>query len=82
MSLSKKYIFLFITFWIASIAALAQNNTGMISGKVLSLDGDPIDYATVFLKGTSYSCSTNEKLIWLHICELKSCRCTYDIIIQ
>lgn len=60
-SLSKKYIFLFITFWIASVAASAQNNTGMISGKVLSLDGDPIDYATVFLKGTSYSCSTNEK---------------------
>ncbi|WP_303029209.1 TonB-dependent receptor [uncultured Duncaniella sp.] len=33
----------------------------MISGKVLSLDGEPIDYASVFLKGTSYTCSTNEK---------------------
>ena len=33
----------------------------MISGKVLSTDGQPIDYATVFLKGTPYLSSTNEK---------------------
>ncbi|MDE5625198.1 MAG: carboxypeptidase-like regulatory domain-containing protein, partial [Muribaculaceae bacterium] len=33
----------------------------MISGKVLSADGDAVDYATVFLKGTSYSSSANEK---------------------
>lgn len=39
----------------------AQNDFGMISGKVLSSDGDAIDYATVFLKGTEYFCSTNER---------------------
>ncbi|MDE6756848.1 MAG: carboxypeptidase-like regulatory domain-containing protein, partial [Muribaculaceae bacterium] len=33
----------------------------MVSGKVLSTDGEPIDYATVFLKGTSVSGTTNEK---------------------
>lgn len=33
----------------------------MISGKVLSTDGQPIDYATVFLKDTPYLSSTNEK---------------------
>ncbi|MBD5268964.1 MAG: TonB-dependent receptor [Bacteroides sp.] len=33
----------------------------MISGKVLSSDGDPIDYATVYLKGTNYSSTTDEK---------------------
>ncbi len=33
----------------------------MLSGKVLSADGDPIDYATVFLKGTTLSSTTNEK---------------------
>ena len=33
----------------------------MISGKVLSADGDAVDYATVFLKGKSYSSSANEK---------------------
>lgn len=57
----KNHIYLLITLLIVSINAFAQKNTGMISGKVLSLDGDAIDYATVFLKGTSYSCSTNEK---------------------
>lgn len=64
MSVIRKYIFLFITVWVASTAALAQNPTGMLSGKVLSLDGDPVDYATVFLKGTSYSCATNDQGIY------------------
>ena len=46
---------------IISLSAFAQDNSGMISGKILSSDGGPIDYATVSLKGTSYMCSTNEK---------------------
>lgn len=58
---SKKHILRFLSFWIVSLSAMAQNNLGMISGKVLSFDGEAIDYATVFLKGTPYSCSTNEK---------------------
>lgn len=33
----------------------------MVSGKILSIDGEPVDFATVFLKGTSYSCSTDDK---------------------
>ncbi|MDE5651049.1 MAG: carboxypeptidase-like regulatory domain-containing protein, partial [Duncaniella sp.] len=33
----------------------------MISGKVLSADGEPLDYATVSLKGTEYSSVSNEK---------------------
>lgn len=40
---------------------MARQPSGMVSGKVLSLDGEPIDYATVFLKGTEYLSSTNEK---------------------
>ncbi|MDE6574558.1 MAG: carboxypeptidase-like regulatory domain-containing protein, partial [Muribaculaceae bacterium] len=47
---------LFITFTTHAAPA-----TGMISGKVLSMDGEPLDYVTVLLKGTSYNCSTNEK---------------------
>ena len=47
---------LFITFTTHAAPA-----TGMISGKVLSMDGEPLDYATVLLKGTSYNCATNEK---------------------
>lgn len=61
LSVNKKCILQFVSFWIVSISALAQNNIGMISGKVLTLDGEAIDYATVFLKGTSYTCFTNEK---------------------
>ncbi|MDE6196927.1 MAG: carboxypeptidase-like regulatory domain-containing protein, partial [Muribaculaceae bacterium] len=52
---------LFVTFLVMSISAVARESAGMISGKVLSLDGEAIDYATVLLKGTSYYCSTNEK---------------------
>ncbi|MDE6176568.1 MAG: carboxypeptidase-like regulatory domain-containing protein [Paramuribaculum sp.] len=44
-----------------SISAVAQRDAGMISGKVLSPDGEALDYATVFLKGTSFTCSTDEK---------------------
>lgn len=44
-----------------TISSIAQNNSGMVSGKVLSPDGEDIEYATVFLKGTSFSGFTNEK---------------------
>ena len=36
----------------------------MISGKVLSSDGEPVDYATVYLKGTTFSGTTNDKGIY------------------
>lgn len=46
---------------ITASAGYAKGESGMVSGKVLSTDGDPIDYATVFLKGTNLSCSTNDR---------------------
>ena len=52
----------FLTIILLSIsAAFAQAGNGMISGKVLSLDGDPLDFATVMLKGTKYTSTTNDK---------------------
>ncbi|MDE6236972.1 MAG: carboxypeptidase-like regulatory domain-containing protein, partial [Muribaculaceae bacterium] len=36
----------------------------MISGKVLSADGEPIDYANVYLKGSVYAATTDEKGIY------------------
>ncbi|GAE85004.1 TonB-dependent receptor [Bacteroides reticulotermitis JCM 10512] len=33
----------------------------MISGRVISTEKEVVDFATVYLKGTSYGCSTNEK---------------------
>lgn len=37
------------------------SSEGMVSGKVLSVSGEPIDYATVYFKDTNYSTSTDEK---------------------
>lgn len=33
----------------------------MVSGKVISVDGEPVDFATVYLKDTGYSANTDEK---------------------
>lgn len=61
MSVGKRYLFLSIILVMMSIGAVAQNSGGMISGKVLSVDGEIVDYASVLLKGTRYFSSTNEK---------------------
>lgn len=55
----KRYLICVFSLLIVSAVSFAKGVEGMISGKVLSLDGEPIDYASVFLKGTSYTCSTN-----------------------
>lgn len=59
MTVLKKYLIFVITV-LTSAAGYAKGDNGMISGKVLSADGQPIDYATVFLKGTHLSCVTND----------------------
>lgn len=61
MTIWKKYLILIIITVLTTVAAYSKDSRGMISGKVLSIDGEPIEYATVFLKGTSLSCATNEK---------------------
>lgn len=61
---SKKIVLLLIILSIFSFSTLAKDTTGMISGKVLSVDGEPVDYATVYLKGTTYSSYTNDKGIY------------------
>ena len=42
----------------------AMGKNVIISGKVMSENGDAIDYATVFLKGTEYTCNTNERGVY------------------
>lgn len=61
MSSYKRYLLPLIVLFIIPFSIFPRDLSGMISGKVLSLDGETLDYATVFLKGTTYSCSTNEK---------------------
>ncbi|MDE6123336.1 MAG: carboxypeptidase-like regulatory domain-containing protein, partial [Duncaniella dubosii] len=77
MTFAKREILLLITL-IISIGALAQGLSGMISGKILSSDGETIDYATVYLKGTSYSCSTNDKGLY----HLKAPAGTYTLVVS
>ncbi len=60
MTIWKKYL-MFTIAALTAAATFAKGGAGMISGKVLSTDGEPIEYATVFLKGTALSCSTNDK---------------------
>lgn len=57
---NKLLLFLFLCLWF-SVSLFAADATGMISGKVLSVDGEPIDYANVYLKGTKFACYTNDK---------------------
>ncbi len=62
LSSGKIVVLLLVTVLSAfSSKVSAHGTSGMVSGKILSIDGDPVDYATIFLKGTSYSSSTDEK---------------------
>ena len=61
MSSIKKFILILITLVAIPFNIFAKDLFGMISGKVLSADGEPLDYATVSLKGTEYSSVSNEK---------------------
>lgn len=61
----KKIRGLFLSFLLLliSISAFSQHKT-MISGKVLSTEKTTVDFATVYLKGTNYSGTTNEEGIY------------------
>ena len=64
MASPNKYISAVLAICLLSLNLYAKDVTGMISGKVLSSDGEPIDYANVYLKGTSFSGITNDKGIY------------------
>lgn len=47
-------------------ALWAQTKTPALSGKIVSKDKEAV-FATVYLKGTTYGCSTNEEgMYYLH----------------
>lgn len=64
MASSKKYILAVITICLLSLNLSAKDMIGMISGKVLSSAGEPIDYANVYLKGTTFTGTTNDDGIY------------------
>ena len=48
MTTLKKYLLCLMLITLNVAYSYAKYGDGMVSGKVLSLDGEPIDYATVF----------------------------------
>ena len=58
---SGKRFLLSLILSIISVSVFGAGAPGMISGKIMSQDGEPIDYATVYLKGTTFSCSSDEQ---------------------
>lgn len=59
MTLYRKIILIVTAILIWGCEISAKDITGMVSGKVMSADGETIDYATVSLKDTPYTASTN-----------------------
>lgn len=64
MASPNKCILAVLAICLLSLNLSAKEVTGMISGKVLSSDGEPLDYATVYLKGTTFFGTTNDKGIY------------------
>ena len=64
MASPKKYIMTILLICLLSLNLSANDVMGMISGKVLSTDGEPIDYANVYLKGTTFTGTTDDKGIY------------------
>lgn len=64
MILTQRNFILVIILLCASLATMAKEMAGMISGKILSTDGEPIDYAMAYLEGTEYSNYSDDKGIY------------------
>lgn len=72
-----RYIYILTALISLCNSAYAANDTiGMISGKVLSADGEAIDYASILLKSTEYICYTNEQGLY----HLKAPAGSYTIV--
>ena len=58
---SVKRTFLLLILSVISSSLWADDRSGTIFGKIMSTDGEPVEYATMLLKSTQLSCSTDEK---------------------
>lgn len=64
MILSQRNFILITILMFTYLATMAKDLSGMISGKILSTDGEPIDYAMAYLKGTEFSGYADDKGIY------------------
>lgn len=66
-TINKKLVLMICLLLIITMTAFAQTKTPALSGKIISKDKEEIAYATVYLKGTTYGCSTNDEgMYYLH----------------
>ena len=42
-----------------------QHNRGIITGKISTTDNETMDFASIYLKGTNFGCTTNEKGVYI-----------------
>ena len=63
MKANIKGLTLFIVLLFSSLSVYSKGGT-MISGKILSTEKEIVDFATVYLKGTSYGGTTNQEGIY------------------
>ena len=42
-----------------------QHNRGIITGKISTTDNEKMDFASIYLKGTNFGCTTNEKGVYI-----------------
>ena len=60
-----KYLLFLFLFWVGAAVSVAQTQTGSIKGMVIDKsNGDPIDFATVMVRGTHRGTITNDKGIF------------------
>ncbi len=64
---SFRLLIFLISVILSTSNCFGEDSSGVLLGKLLSSDGEPMDYANVSLKGTPYSSTTNEKGLY-HIC--------------
>lgn len=64
-------------FLLLAVAVSAQT-TAMLFGRILSTDKSVVDFATVYLKGTNYGCTTNEKGLY----HLKAPSGSYTLVVS
>lgn len=76
--MTKHCVLTLICLLMGSLTVSAQKRA-MLSGKIISAeDKSIIDFATVYLKGTSYGCTTNERGIY----HLKAPAGTYTLVVS
>ena len=76
--MTKHCVLTLICLLMCSLTVSAQKRA-MLSGKIISAeDKSIIDFATVYLKGTSYGCTTNERGIY----HLKAPADTYTLVVS